>query len=263
MNKLITNNNGGFPLVLDDVRFIMDAYTSAFKGILNAFAMSGENAVILSGCQKTVSAGLTTISEGFVGIDGEVCYVGEHSYINPSAGEKEYWDIQLGLLPAGEKLFQNGDTNFVYQSRVGAVLKALTVPAGKSLYNANIDIYRVIATRLPRLSPEVIDSKSFSGVDYDITAHIDLNGYMHVDSSDGYPVDLVVGTVVTDQFLGLYTPLKATTYTLTVNTGPASFTTIALLLSTGGELKITAVESGGSTFGFINLGELPPIYVGV
>lgn len=264
MNQLITTHNGGFPLVLDDVRFLMESYTTAFKGILNGFSLPTAETIILSGCEKTTTGGVTTVSTGFVALAGEVCFVPEHSYINPSAGEKEYWDLELSFVPAGDKEFQNSVVHSTYQQRIAKVFKAFSVPVGRSRYNYDLNLYYVIEERLPRRLPEVIDSKNFSGVDYDITAHIDLNGYMHVDASNGYPVDFVVGTVVTDQFVGIYTPLKANIYSISVKSPfvTNTMTHLCLRLLVSGELTIVSVD-GPDVFGWLPLENLLPIYVGV
>ena len=106
MNKLITTNNGGFPLKLDDFRFIDEANRTSLKAIMSAFGVDNMTVILLSGCTRSVATGTVTISEGYISIGGEICYVPSHSYSAPTSSQKEYWVINTAFDNAGLKSFQ-------------------------------------------------------------------------------------------------------------------------------------------------------------
>lgn len=74
MNKLELTFLGKMPLVQEDLKFMQDAYSEAIKGLLSAFELQSQT-FIISGMEWS-GTGLspTTISEGWLCLNGEVLY---------------------------------------------------------------------------------------------------------------------------------------------------------------------------------------------
>lgn len=67
------------PLEGDDFRWEQDAIRDALKGILHYYALPTSGHLILSGCAISFASGTASITEGYVCINFEVCYVPAHS----------------------------------------------------------------------------------------------------------------------------------------------------------------------------------------
>lgn len=78
MNKLLIPN-GGMPLEGDDFRWEQSAVRDAFKGMLHYFASPYNGNIVLSGCQISLVSGNAVVTEGYVCINYEVCYVAAQS----------------------------------------------------------------------------------------------------------------------------------------------------------------------------------------
>lgn len=144
MNKLLTTLTGGFPLTLNDIGYLQQSTIDSFKGILSAFGVAGNNAVILSGCERSVGGGNVTISAGYVSIGGEVCLFPEQVYPAPGLSVDEYFKVVSTFDPNGNKVFQNGSTNDTYQSRIAQIELAGSVPTGFTKYTDAKSIYQII-----------------------------------------------------------------------------------------------------------------------
>lgn len=131
MNKFKTTDTGGLDLKLNDFRFISRGIDDAFKGILSAFTPTATT-YILSGCTYTLVSGTMTMSEGYVAIDGEVCYVPAHS-ISFTTSANLYWDVEISYDSEGFKQFENFDWHDTYEVRVAKIKYNNTaVPLGKT-----------------------------------------------------------------------------------------------------------------------------------
>ena len=82
MNKLLTEYNNGFPLLLDDLRFIDDIYRSGIESILKAFANNTD--CIVFGCEKTYDGNTLSISAGAIWHDNELFAFAGGTQTNPS-----------------------------------------------------------------------------------------------------------------------------------------------------------------------------------
>jgi hypothetical protein len=144
MNNLKTTDLGGFPLKLDDFRFINNAVLEAFKGMMSMYDIADSHAVILSGCTRTSSSGTTSIAQGYISIGGEICFVPAHSYPDPTLGQNEYWMIDVSYDLAGYKHFQNTDPHNTYEVRVGKIQVSNIVPAGFTTYDNTKNVFTLI-----------------------------------------------------------------------------------------------------------------------
>lgn len=148
MNNLKTTDTGGFPLVLDDLRWQHEAYKEAFKGILSAFGISPTQTFILSGCVRTVDVGTVTVTEGYVCIEGEVYYMPEQVYAETV--DTEYFAVNVTYDPAGLKLFQDASSHDTYEIRQAQILVSDTPPAEHTTPIEAQTIFEVIQDNLPQ-----------------------------------------------------------------------------------------------------------------
>jgi len=122
MNKLITTQNGGFPLDLDDIRWFDDGLREALEGLTKPWT----NYYILSGVTVTESGGNKECTEGFAVIDGEICYVPAQTVAIPAVQPDHDWVIQLKQTfdTDGNETFQNGSSYDTYAIRQGELAYA-------------------------------------------------------------------------------------------------------------------------------------------
>ncbi len=152
MNNFKTDYDGGLPLVLDDFRWIDEGYRKAFYGIMSAFGVTDQETFILSGCTRSVSSGTVSITEGYVSIGGEVCYVPPHSYSEPGGGDVEFWVVDLSFDSAGLKTFQNSSLNNAYEVRSAVVSVGSVVPPGSTSYGDTKTIFQIMAEKIPDIT---------------------------------------------------------------------------------------------------------------
>lgn len=118
MNKLITTDTGGFPYVLDDIRFEQDAYRNAFLALASAVRNSATGDYILYGCNVTDNTTNFDVSAGAVVFDGEIyLFAGATNLTKVSL-------LYLLIKPststydsAGLKTFQDASTHDTYNLR--------------------------------------------------------------------------------------------------------------------------------------------------
>lgn len=121
MNKFITTDNGGLPIVLDDFRFIDDSVREAFFGIVTAWGVANEDSYILSGCEITLGVNIS-VAAGYVVIQGEVYKFNAQSITGSApAGEEVTLVINTAFDSAGNKTFDTGGTFDTYQLRTAAL----------------------------------------------------------------------------------------------------------------------------------------------
>lgn len=123
MNKLLTEFTGGFPFLLNDLRFTDDAIRLAIKDIVNA--LCGDGPVILAGCQFTQQPTYISVEEGAIFWQGEIWHVYPHNFTAPNPVlEPPYWNFVTGNGPEGSRTFENAETHQVHQIRkaVGSYL---------------------------------------------------------------------------------------------------------------------------------------------
>lgn len=104
------------PLEGDDFRWEQDAIRDALKGILHYYALPTSGHLILSGCAIGFASGNASITEGYVCINFEVCYVPAHtvpvsSLANSSLKIVETYD------PTGLEVFADSVSRDTYAIR--------------------------------------------------------------------------------------------------------------------------------------------------
>lgn len=126
MNKLLSDVDaqgnpldGGFPLCMDDTRWMDDAYRQAFNDIMKGIAAGTANPVILHGVSFDYSnSGIIIINEGSIYYNNEVYHVNSQILTrNPAQGSVLYlrWEPQYD--PDGNVVFEDGVSHNIHQIR--------------------------------------------------------------------------------------------------------------------------------------------------
>ena len=145
MNKIETGINGGFPLTQEVWAHTHDGIADAFKGLVSAYGVDDSNAVILSGCERSVSLGDVTITEGYVSIGGEVCYFPEQVFTEPVAPDDlEYFEINTSYVAAGNVAFETSGNHDTREVRTAKVTAASSVPVGHTAYSDAKRLFELI-----------------------------------------------------------------------------------------------------------------------
>ncbi len=124
MNNVITTNNGGFPVVLDDLRFNQQAVRDAFYGLLSAFGVSAADSFIISGCVIASYSIGGAYSAGWISLNGEILQVDAGVLPSPGVGEDWYWAADVTYDAAGAKVMENATTVQAYQVRKGKIISS-------------------------------------------------------------------------------------------------------------------------------------------
>jgi hypothetical protein len=148
MNKFKTNINGGLPFTLDDLRWMDAAYREAFLGFWKAFATDTKDGFILAGCAMADQSVGTTVNEGWICLNGEICYVPEHTI--PAGSATAHWDFDLSYDSTGLKTFADSTTNDTYEVRVAKVNKDAFTINSKFLASNTTTLHDLIVKQSPR-----------------------------------------------------------------------------------------------------------------
>lgn len=145
MNKIVTGINGGFPLTQEVWEHAHNGIAEAFKGVMSAYGIDDSEAVILSGCERSVSLGNVTVTEGYVSIGGEVCYFPEQVFAEPSApNDLEWFAMNVSYDPAGNVAFETSGNHNTREIRTGVVSTGDTIPSGHTAYSDAKRLFELI-----------------------------------------------------------------------------------------------------------------------
>lgn len=106
MNKLLTEFEGGFPVTLDDFRFIDSAYRTAIERLCKGLFGTAET-YIIEGCEVELVGNVYNVSAGAVLIDGEICEVAAQSLIKDPAQTNVKWLKEISLSTATKTMANN------------------------------------------------------------------------------------------------------------------------------------------------------------
>ena len=134
MDQLVTTNVGGFPLILNDVRWFLGQIASGNHGVYQAFNNLlrgyGDN-FIVQGCVEGGSPGAVTLTEGWVMLGGELLKVDAQAAFDEATDNTFIKQSTFNTL--GNKDFQNGSNVDTYQEN-----RAVISGSGGTLaYNGN------------------------------------------------------------------------------------------------------------------------------
>lgn len=124
MKYLKNDQNGGFRLYSDDLRFMQEAFQEMITMSFSLF--SQHPVIILSGCDSSINAGQKTVSDGVILFEGKPYIFEEQTYPEPSSPNEETFALEESNLEVRE--FLNGDMNPVHV-QVKAVLEDQASPA--------------------------------------------------------------------------------------------------------------------------------------
>ncbi len=143
MKHLITTITGYHPLAITDLGFIQEAFTEAFKGVLSTYGVANNEAVILSGCEKTVGATDITFSEGWVSIGGEVCFF-PAQVIPLVPGEVQWFVKNQAFDPEGTVNYQTSGPQQTYEVITAQISSGVSIPNGFFDFLDAKNVYQLI-----------------------------------------------------------------------------------------------------------------------
>jgi len=154
MNRLKTTDIGGFPLRLDDFRWLNDAQLETFKGTIKSL-IGDANYCILYGCliADTKQNNIWTCSEGFVYFADEIFYVPAHQVTFSSDYLFFAPDVSY-QSPEGLKTFQDANTHETYEYRRAKLNSAASYPQIYMPYDAQ-NMIAILRNRLAITDPPV------------------------------------------------------------------------------------------------------------
>jgi len=114
MDKFLTTDNGGLPLVLDDLRWFLgqDSNHGIYQALNNQYRGFGDN-FIITGCIEGGSPGAVTLTEGWIILDGELLKVDAQSAFNEGADSTFVKVVTTDTT--GDKTFQDASSVSTYQ----------------------------------------------------------------------------------------------------------------------------------------------------
>jgi hypothetical protein len=130
MNKLINTDSGGYPFVLDDLRFVDDSVREALKGNLSFL---GDDFILSPNYNDITAATSWSFPETFAILDGEILRIPAFT-ANSSPALGKWYKLELdstnsGTTP-GLKTFQDASVHETYNLRKGKLTLQTTPLVG-------------------------------------------------------------------------------------------------------------------------------------
>lgn len=132
MNKLLTTDNGGHPLELDDFRWWQDGNAEAFAALAKVF---GDSFIISGFIASGIGTNTTTWTAGYVVLDGEVCKVDASAApIDTNANPYIYVELDVSYDATGLEPFENNAQIDTYEVRKATLVAYAAAQVGKVAY---------------------------------------------------------------------------------------------------------------------------------
>lgn len=186
MNKLITTNEGGFPLKMDDFKWMQDGSIEVMKSLISPYLDDGEETMILSGFKSidfNFNFNIMTITGGYVYHKGEIYPFAGSSYHTLFIGPQpaNYLNFSHDFDNQGLKTFKNGDQHEAYQLGICSFSRTANPSPGA----INLDNIRRIEDVIKEWSaskfiPEEVVN---TGSNYDVYCMRDSSGIMHLNGT--------------------------------------------------------------------------------
>lgn len=113
MDKLRTDLYGGWPLELDDLRWVLQGIEKCFTGICNGLG----DGFILSGCEMVnIAPNQYTIAPGYVVLAGEI-YEYDGATVAVVDPTKLYFQPWISYGSSGLEIFEDGSSQDTYEKR--------------------------------------------------------------------------------------------------------------------------------------------------
>lgn len=139
MNFLKTTETGGFPFVLDDLRYMDAATRDAINKIVIGLNGGALNGVVEGMTITSDGVGGEIISAGYILVNGEVIRVDEHVVDSIDLVDYQKVVIEETADPEGEKTFENGGIFDTYiKRRAKLVAGSNPVPPGTIVFRNTV-----------------------------------------------------------------------------------------------------------------------------
>jgi hypothetical protein len=116
------------PFMLDDLRWMDDAYRAAFYGLASAFGITPADSFVLSGCALTIGIVGSDYqydnTAGYICLAGEIFAVDAQTGLLITPGNTARWDVVTSNDAAGAKVFADGTTYQTYQVRKARLISS-------------------------------------------------------------------------------------------------------------------------------------------
>lgn len=132
MDKLKSTANGGFPIVLDDLRFEQKAVRDGLLGLLAGFCVTPGDSFVISGCKLVAGNWLP----GWINLGGEICKFDGLPFVAAPTGYTNCFDVVVTYDATGNKVMQDTSTTQAYEVR-----KATVVAIDNSLVSSYMVAY--------------------------------------------------------------------------------------------------------------------------
>lgn len=251
MDKLRFQDVGGFPLVLDDLQFLLGRLSSPDEGIYPAFNNLlrgfGDNFIV----QGVVASGTTpnvAITEGWVLLDGELIKVDAQTGIDTATDNK--FVKATTFDSRGTKTFLNGSVNETYEKNRASVIGT----SGNLAYNANtfFDLSNQ-ASSLPDTGIKILKKKIIEIGDWNMDTTTSLNVTHGIDHTK---IRMITVIIQDDNSIAIIPLNEGGSETDTAPNGSiniiiSSFVTLKRL--TGGVFDNTSYDSTPFNRGWITI----------
>jgi hypothetical protein len=248
MNKLINTFNKGFSLYNDDVRFLQEALTEAIKALASPFE-NGE-IIILSGCEKTVSLGIASFTEGYVLKDSEIFKVPATSFSTLVPGSVEKFFLSETYNSSGLKISDDGlDSNDSWLIREYNIAMGEFALPNQS-FSSTKRLFEVIKEKLPQKPWETFktftDTEFLTG-DYESDISLGIDGITVLRGKMMFN-DVSPGDVVATIPVG-FRPTQAIERSVSYY-AESAVQTLIVRISTSGQVTFTNTPTYSIVFDF-------------
>ncbi len=271
MNQLKTTDLGGFPFVLDDLRWTADGIKEAIAGHLLPiieFLGDSNSMIILNGCVATVTVDdFRHVSEGFIFWNNEVFHVPAQSVFSPDS-ENANLILETQFDVAGDKVTFLGGTINAYEVRTLKLVNDVT-PITQNLFfvhtnNRYNDILkRIIASKSEtwRLFTDYKNDNIY-GVGLTPVGQYrkymkDIDGFVHLAGEKVYDDGISGEETICTLPVGNRPPSELT-YPITLMTVTEPVFAI-IKIKTNGEITISSVVESFQSSVYFN--SIPPFRV--
>ena len=150
MKIIETNPVGGYKFYSNDIRFMNEMSKEMVDLLIKPFSVL-HNVIILHGCNISVSAGNTTVSDGMVIFNGELMRFDAQTFVTPSGSNKAYWVFQNVVLTS--RNYEAGNLVDVYQENVAKVEVGAVVPGNSVVVSATKRYWEVVNDQVVHPAP--------------------------------------------------------------------------------------------------------------
>lgn len=179
MDKLINTNIGGFPFVLDDLRFVDNGIRDAFKGMTSAVTDNTITDGFIFDKFKTLSIQKYYIETPYSfpatygTINGEILFIPAQTLVAGASGDYLCLELDVIYDTAGDKTFEDTNVHSTYQKRRGKFTKKSSVTAGVDI---PIFTWDVSGSKWQYVTEQLFNYRfgamiGFDGVDFAVGIH--------------------------------------------------------------------------------------------